>query len=149
MGEQTPESAKQPLGFPSSVSSGKDQSGTSNQTTGDKFQDYLLEERVTLLGHKKIVFCVVVGVVVVFYAALLMYIFCPQINASPIHAAERVATIIALSAIPTALLVVVLKSLYKSDFTNDKKEQEKDDTIIPPSPIFTLIIELANYLKDK
>ena len=127
----------------------KDQSGTSNQTYGDRFQDHSLNERITLLEHKKIIFCVVVGIVVVFYVALLAYVFCPSLSASPTHVAERVATIIALSAIPTALLVAVLKSLYKSDAANGEEAQGEGDTMIPSSPLLTLIVEFAKHLKDK
>lgn len=130
--------------------------GKSDPTT--QFQDWSLKndqkkidldikDKETSLKHRKDLVTVILYIVIFFYGWFFIFLCLSIIGSVRIDTKLSLAILIFLGSIPTALLISIMRGVFKSNDPTDQKEPD-DTPSLPVGPVVTIFTELARNLKQ-
>lgn len=105
-------------------------------TTRERLDEHIIREKLVKLTFKTIAFYTAGLLAVVFYIIFILYVFL-----APTHAAERLTITGFLGAVPTVLILAVLRYAFAKD------DPEDDEQNSPLGILHGLLSEVIGLLK--
>lgn len=117
-------------------------------TSNTKYYDHLLTERQVSLDHKKRLAIATEKIVAIFYTSLLVFIIALALGKVKIgNPSTELTIILVLASVPTALLIGMMRSLYKSNEPINQKNSEDGPAVA--GPLFVAFAEFLKHMGDK